>query len=103
MNVDDMLRFLAPVAPAVLPVVVFIWHRTRVELRQIRGELVSLREVRALPDPRLDEVLEALDGMRAELQRLGEAQRATLQLMSERDAAHLKLAPGAVLARGEGR
>jgi hypothetical protein len=70
MNVDDLLHFLAPLTPAVLPVLVFVWHRTRRELRQIRTELTGLRAERSLPDPRLDELLEAVDGMRAELTRL---------------------------------
>ena len=39
-----VLRFLAPLTPAVLPVVVFIWYRTRRELREIRQELVTLRQ-----------------------------------------------------------
>jgi hypothetical protein len=95
MNVDQMLRFLAPLTPAVLPIMVFIWHRTRRELGRIRQELTSLREARVLPDPRLDELLEAVDSLRAELIRLGEGQRAALQLMSEHDLARLKPAPGA--------
>jgi len=95
MSVDDALRFLAPLTPAVLPVLVLIWHKTRRELGQIRGELTALRAERTLPDPRLDELLEAMDGMRAELARLGDAHRSTLQLLSEHEAARQQLPPGA--------
>ena len=96
MNVDDVLRFLAPVAPAVLPVMVYIWHRTRRELRDIRGELASLRAESGLSDPRLDELLEAVDGLRAELVRLAEAQRSTLRLVAEHEAGRSRLPPGAI-------
>jgi hypothetical protein len=94
MNVDDLLRFLAPLTPAVLPILVLIWHRTRRELGQIREELTTLRAERSLPDPRLDEILEAMDGMRAELARLGEAQRSALRLLAEREAKPAQLASG---------
>jgi hypothetical protein len=102
MNVDDLLRFLAPVAPAVLPIMVFIWHRTRRELRQIRGELTALRTERGLSDPRLDELLEAMDGMRTELVRLGEAQRSTLRLVADQEARRSRLTPGAMGEVDEG-
>lgn len=100
MNVDDLLRYLAPLTPAVLPVLVLIWHRTRNELRQIRTELSTLRTERALSDPRLDELLEAVDGMRAELARLGEAQRSTLRLVAGREAPPSSLAPGGMNTPG---
>jgi len=96
MNVDDLLRYLAPLTPAVLPILVLIWHRTRRELGQIRGELTALRAERSLPDPRLDELLEAVDGMRAEVARLGEAQRSSLRLLAGREPASPQLAPGAI-------
>ena len=92
--IDELLRFLAPLTPAVLPVVVFIWYRTRRELREIRQELVTLRQARVPLDPRLDEVLEAVEAMGVEVRRLVEAQRDTTRLLSERESVRARLEPG---------
>jgi hypothetical protein len=100
MNIDDVLHYLAPLTPAVLPVLVLIWHRTRQELGAVRRELAALRQEGIGPDPRLDELLEAVDGLRAELTRLGEAQRSTLRLVSEREQAQPQLGPGSASAPG---
>jgi hypothetical protein len=90
--IDDVLHFLAPLAPAVLPVVVFIWYRTRRELREIRQELAALRQAQL--DPRLDDLLEAVEAIGGEVGRLAEAQRGTTLLLSERGAARARLEPG---------
>jgi hypothetical protein len=45
MTIDDMLKLLAPLTPAVLPVVTFIWYRTRQELHAIRQELLTMRQM----------------------------------------------------------
>jgi hypothetical protein len=78
----------------VLPVVVFIWYRTRRELREIRQELVTLRQAPLPPDPRLDDLLEAVEAMGVEVGRLVEAQRDTTRLLSERESARARLEPG---------
>ena len=92
--IDDLLRFLAPLTPAVLPVVVFIWYRTRRELREIRQELVTLRQAPLLRDPRLDDLLDAVEAMGVEVGRLVEAQRDTTRALSERESARARLEPG---------
>ena len=92
--IDELLRFLAPLTPAVLPVVVFIWYRTRRELREIRQELAALRQAESPPDPRFDELLEAVEAMGGDLGRLAEAQRVTMRLVSERDPVRSRLEPG---------
>jgi hypothetical protein len=94
MNVDDLLRILAPLTPAVLPVIVFVWYRTRRELREIRHELVALRQEPLPLDPRLDELLEAVEAMRAEVARLTDTHGATLRLLAERQPARPRLEPG---------
>ena len=94
MNIDDLLRFLAPLTPAVLPVVVFIWIRTRRELRAIREELVALRQAPPPLDPRLDDLLQAVEAIDRELARLGDAQRSTMRVLSEREPARARLEPG---------
>jgi chromosome segregation ATPase len=94
MNVDDLLRLLAPLTPAVLPVIVFVWYRTRRELREIRQELVALRQESLPLDPRLDELLEAVEAIRAEVARLTDTQSATLRLLTERQPARPRLEPG---------
>jgi hypothetical protein len=91
--IDDLLRFLAPLTPAVLPVVVFIWYRTRRELREIRQELVTLRQAPVPLDPRLDDLLEAVEAMGVEVRRLVEAQRDTTRLLSERESPGPGLSP----------
>ncbi len=75
---DDILKFLATLTPAVLPVMVLVYHKTRRELRGIRNELFELRQRPAPPDPRLDELLEAVDALGAKVERLTEAQRNVL-------------------------
>ena len=45
MTIDDVLKLLAPLTPAVLPVVTFIWYRTRQELHAIRHELAAVRQM----------------------------------------------------------
>lgn len=92
--IDELLRFLAPLTPAVLPVVVFIWYRTRRELREIRQELAALRQAPLPLDSRLDALLEAVEAMGAEVGRLAEAQHATMRLLSERESARARLEPG---------
>ena len=94
MNVDDLLRILAPLTPAVLPVIVFVWYRTRRELREIRHELVALRQEPLPLDPRLDELLGAVEATRAEVARLTDTQSATLRLLTERQPARPRLEPG---------
>jgi hypothetical protein len=94
LNIDDLLQFLAPLTPAVLPVVVFIWVRTRRELRAIREELAALRQAPARLDPRLDDLLQAMQAMEGELARLTEAQRITMRVQSEREPARARLEPG---------
>jgi hypothetical protein len=89
-----VLRFLAPLTPAVLPVVVFIWYRTRRELREIRQELVTLRQAPLPLDPRLDDLREAVEAIGVEVGRLVEAQRDTTRLLSERGSARARLEPG---------
>ena len=93
MNIDDLLRFLDPLTPAVLPVVVFIWIRTRRELRTIREELVALRQAPPPLDPRLDDLLQAVEAVNRELARLSDAERATMRVLSEREPAR-RLEPG---------
>jgi hypothetical protein len=78
----------------VLPVVVFIWYRTRRELREIRQEVAALRPVSSPPDPRLDNLLEAVEAMGGEVGRLAEAQRATMRLLAEHESARVRLEPG---------
>ena len=94
MNVDDLLRFLAPLTPAVLPVVVFIWYKTRRELRAIRQELTTLRQTSRSQDPRLDDLLEAIEAMNTEVARLAEAQRLMTQLLPEGRAAPARVERG---------
>ena len=44
MTVDDLFVLLAPLTPAVLPIMAFIWYRTRQELHAIKGERAALRQ-----------------------------------------------------------
>jgi hypothetical protein len=95
LNIDDLLRFLQPLTPAVLPVVVFIWIRTRRELRAIRQELAELRQAPgALGEPRLDDFARAIEAMGTELAHLTQAQRDTMRLLEEREPTRARLAPG---------
>jgi hypothetical protein len=95
LNIDALLRFLEPLTPAVLPVVVFIWIRTRRELRAIRQELAELRQAPgALGDPRLDDFARAIEAMGTELAHLAQAQRDTMRLLEEREPTRPRLAPG---------
>jgi hypothetical protein len=92
--IDDLLHFLAPLTPAVLPVVVFIWYRTRRELQEIRQELAALRQAPSPLDPRLGDLLEAVEAMGAEVGRLAEAQHAMMRVLSERESTRARLEPG---------
>lgn len=94
MNVDDLLHILAPLTPAVLPVIVFVWYRTRRELREIRHELVALRQAPGPLDPRLEELLESVEAMRGELARLTDTQSSTLRFLAERQPARPRLELG---------
>src|SRR5262249_11263980 len=96
LNIDDLLRFLEPLTPAVLPVVVFIWIRTRRELRAIRQELAELRQSPGVPgeDPRLDGLVQAIETMGSELAHLAQTQRDTLRLLEERESTRARLGPG---------
>jgi hypothetical protein len=85
MTMDDVLRVLAPLTPAVLPLMVIIWRRTRRELHDIQSELLELRQRPSPPDPRLDELLEAVDTLGAEVARLADAQRRALAPGPERE------------------
>jgi hypothetical protein len=84
MTVDDVLLYLAPLTPAVLPVIVYVWHRTRKELHGIRTELLELRQRPWPPDPRLDQLLVAVNSLSADVLRLTEAQRRALLPGTER-------------------
>jgi len=80
MNIDGILRLLAPVTPIVLPVIVLVWYLTRQEfrilhreLRGIRQELSVLRERALLPDPRSEHVKHlapSVNGIGAEVERI---------------------------------
>ena len=65
MTIDDVLKFLAPLTPAILPVVTFIWYRTRQELRAIRHELVAVRQMIG-GEPRLAPIVAAVEALRAD-------------------------------------
>jgi hypothetical protein len=73
MTVDDMLILLAPLTPAVLPIMAFIWYRTRQELHAIKGEVAALRHMLA-PDPGFDRLAASVESIRADLAR-AEARR----------------------------
>jgi hypothetical protein len=74
-TVEAVLRLLAPLTPAVLPVIVLVWHRTRQELRGIRRELVELRQRPLVAEPQLERLTQAVAAMALELERLTEADR----------------------------
>ena len=65
MTIDDMLKLLAPLTPAVLPVVTFIWYRTRQELHAIRHELATVRQVIS-GESRLAPIVAAVEALRAD-------------------------------------
>ncbi len=48
MTIDEVLHALA-FTPAVLPVIVLVWYRTRQELRGIRKELARRATYRNVP------------------------------------------------------
>lgn len=73
MTVDDMLILLAPLTPAVLPIMAFIWYRTRQELHAIKGEVAALRQMLA-PDPGFDRLAASVESIRADMAR-AEARR----------------------------
>ena len=78
-----------------LPVVIFIWIRTRRELRAIRQELAELRQQpEALGEPRLDDLAQAIERMGTEVAHLTQAQRDTMRLLEERERQRARLAPG---------
>lgn len=80
MNIDGILRLLAPVTPIVLPVIVLVWYLARQEfrilhreLRGIRQELSELRERSLLPDPHSEHVKHlapAVNGIGAQVERI---------------------------------
>ena len=65
MTIDDILKVLAPLTPAVLPVVTFIWYRTRQELHAIRQELAAVRQVIG-SEPRVAPIVAAVEALRAD-------------------------------------
>jgi len=65
MTIDDILKLLAPLTPAVLPVVTFIWYRTRQELHTIRQELAAVRQV-IDREPRLAAIVAAAEALRSD-------------------------------------
>jgi len=62
MTIDDMLKLLAPLTPAVLPVMTFIWYRTRQELHAIRQELLTMRQMIG-SEPRLAPIVAAVEAL----------------------------------------
>ena len=65
MTIDDILKLLAPLTPAVLPVVTFIWYRTRQELNAIRNELATVRQLVGT-EARLAPMVAAVEALRAD-------------------------------------
>ena len=65
MTIEDILKLLAPLTPAVLPVVTFIWYRTRQELHAIRHELVTLRQMIG-GEPQLPPIVATMEALRAD-------------------------------------
>ena len=65
MTIDDILKVLAPLTPAVLPVVTFIWYRTRQELHAIRAELGTVRQMIG-GEGRLTSLVAVVEALRAE-------------------------------------
>ena len=65
MTIDDVLKILAPLTPAVLPVVTIIWYRTRQELHAIRHELAAVRQAIG-GEPRLAPTAAAVEALRAD-------------------------------------
>jgi hypothetical protein len=65
MTIDDILKLLAPLTPAVLPVVTYIWYRTSHELHAIRKELAGVRQAIG-GEPRLAPIVAAGDALRAD-------------------------------------
>jgi len=65
MTIDDVLKLLAPLTPAVIPVVTFIWYRTRQELHGIRHELATVRQM-LVGEARLMPLVGAVESLRAD-------------------------------------
>lgn len=65
MTIDEVLKILAPLTPAVLPVVTFIWYRTRQELHAIRHELAAVRQAIG-GEQRLAPIVAAVEALRAD-------------------------------------
>ena len=65
MTIDDVLKLLAPLTPAVLPVVTFIWYRTRQELHAIRNELAAVRQIIG-EQPRVAPLVAAVEALRTD-------------------------------------
>lgn len=91
MTIDDILHILAPLTPAVLPVIVLVWYRTRQELhgireelRGVRGELAALRQPPLLPDSRLDALTAAVERLGLDVERVAEAERYTARMLGTR-------------------
>jgi hypothetical protein len=68
MTVDDLLVLLAPLTPAVLPIMAFIWYRTRQELQAIKGEVAALRQV-LTANPGFDRLAASVELMRVDIAR----------------------------------
>jgi len=68
MTVDDLLVLLAPLTPAVLPIMAFIWYRTRQELHAIKGEVAALRQM-LTANPGLDRLAASVESMRIDIAR----------------------------------
>jgi signal transduction histidine kinase len=83
MDIDKLLLALAPLTPALLPIIVIIWYRTRQELQGIRAELKEIKERPVLSDPRLGYLTTAIANLTDEMRRIAESERQTVQLLTD--------------------